>query len=169
MALNIEDVDLRALLRGVVESIVPVAAGGKLQLDVETIPALKLRGDTRRLEQVFFNLRGNAVKFTPAGGRMAIGARDLNGAVEIRVTDTGEGIDPAFFPRVFDAFRQADGDTARRHGGAGLGLSIARELIEAHKGSITAESAGVGRGASFFVRLPTSGPGMASVAGPTIH
>jgi signal transduction histidine kinase len=169
MALNIEEVDLRGLLRGVVESIVPVAAGGNLQLDVETIPALKLRGDTRRLEQVFFNLLGNAVKFTPEGGRVAIGVRDLNGAVEIRVTDTGEGIDPAFLPHVFDPFRQADGETARRHGGVGLGLSIARELIEAHKGSITAESAGIGRGASFIVRLPTAGPGMTAVAGATIH
>jgi signal transduction histidine kinase len=169
MALNIEDVDLRGLLRGVIESIVPVAAGGNLQLDIETIPSLKLRGDTRRLEQVFFNLLGNAVKFTPEGGRVALGVRDLNGAVEIRVTDTGEGIDPEFLPHVFDAFRQADGDTARRHGGAGLGLSIARELIEAHKGSITAESSGVGRGASFIVRLPTAGPGMTAVAGATIH
>jgi signal transduction histidine kinase len=169
MALNIEDVDLRVLLRGIVESIVPVAARSNLQLDVETIPALKLRGDARRLEQVFFNLLGNAVKFTPEGGRVGIGVRDLNGAVEIRVTDTGEGIDPAFLPHVFDAFRQADGDTARRHGGAGLGLSIARELIEAHKGSITVESAGVGRGASFIVQLPTAGPGMTVVAGPTIH
>jgi signal transduction histidine kinase len=169
MALNIEDVDLRGLLRGVIESIVPVAAGGNLHLDIETIPPLKLRGDTRRLEQVFFNLLGNAVKFTPEGGRVALGVRDLNGAVEIRVTDTGEGIDPEFLPHVFDAFRQADGDTARRHGGAGLGLSIARELIEAHKGSITAESSGLGRGASFIVRLPTAGPGMTAVAGATIH
>jgi signal transduction histidine kinase len=169
MALTIEEVDLRGLLRGVVESIVPVAAGGNLQIDIETVPPLKLRGDTRRLEQVFFNLLGNAVKFTPEGGRVAIGVRDLNGAVEIRVTDTGVGIDPAFLPHVFDAFRQADGDTAQRHGGVGLGLSIARELIEAHRGSITAESAGVGRGASFTVRLPTAGPGMTAVAGATIH
>jgi hypothetical protein len=169
MALNIEDVDLRGLLRGVVESIVPVAAGGNLQLDVEAIPPLKLRGDTRRLEQVFFNLLGNAVKFTPEGGRVAVRVRDLSGAVEIKVIDTGVGIDPAFLPHVFDAFRQADGDTAHRHGGVGLGLSIARELIEAHKGSITAESAGVGQGASFIVRLPTAGPGMTAVAGATIH
>ncbi len=170
MALNIEDIDLRTLLRGVVESIVPVAAGSSLQLDVEPIPPLKVRGDARRLEQVFFNLLGNAVKFTPQGGRVTIGVRDLNGAVEVRVTDTGEGIDPAFLPHVFDAFRQADGETARRHGGAGLGLSIARELIEAHKGSIMAESAGIGRGASFLVRLPTAGPGMTTaVAGSTIH
>jgi signal transduction histidine kinase len=169
MALNIEEFDLRALLRGVVESIVPVAAGGNLQLDIETIPALKLRGDARRLEQVFFNLLGNAVKFTPEGGRVSLAVCDLNGAVEIRVTDTGEGIAPEFLPHVFDAFRQADGETARRHGGVGLGLSIARELIEAHKGSITAESAGPGRGASFIVRLPTAGPGMTVVAGATIH
>jgi signal transduction histidine kinase len=155
------------LLRGVVESIVPVAAGSHLHLDVETIPPLKLRGDARRLEQVFFNLLGNAVKFTPEGGRVSVGVRDLNGAVEIRVNDTGVGIDPAFLPHVFDAFRQADGDTARRHGGAGLGLSIARELIEAHKGSIAAESAGIGRGASFVVRLPTAG--LTAAAAATIH
>jgi len=169
MALTIEEVDLRGLLRGVVESIVPVAAGRNLQLDVEAIPALKLRGDTRRLEQVFFNLLGNAVKFTPEGGRVAVAVRDLSGAVEIKVIDTGVGIDPTFLPHVFDAFRQADADAAGRHGGVGLGLSIARELIEAHKGSITAESAGVGHGAAFIVRLPTAGPAMAAAAGPTIH
>jgi signal transduction histidine kinase len=169
MALTIEEVDLRGLLRGVVESIVPVAAGRNLQLDVEAIPPLKLRGDTRRLEQVFFNLLGNAVKFTPEGGRVAVAVRDLSGAVEIKVIDTGVGIDPTFLPHVFDAFRQADADAAGRHGGVGLGLSIARELIEAHKGSITAESAGVGHGAAFIVRLPTAGPGMTAAAGPTIH
>jgi signal transduction histidine kinase len=169
MALNIEDIDLRALLRGVVESIVPVAAGGNLRIDVESVPPLKLRGDARRLEQVFFNLLGNAVKFTPEGGRIAIAVRDLSGAVEIRVSDTGEGIDPSFLPHVFDAFRQGDGESARRHGGVGLGLSIARELIEAHKGTIAAESPGVGGGAAFTVRLPTAGPSMAAPAGATVH
>ena len=171
MALNVEDIDLRTLLRGVVEGIVPVAAGGNLHLDVDAdaVPPLKLRGDARRLEQVFFNLLGNAVKFTPEGGRIRIGVRDLNGAVEVRVSDTGEGIDPSFLPHVFEAFRQGDLGSTRRHGGVGLGLSIARELIEAHKGTITAESAGVGQGAVFVVRLPTAGPGIAAVAAATIH
>jgi len=170
VALNIEDIDLRVLLRGVVESIVPVAAGSNLHIDVDAVPPLKVRGDARRLEQVFFNLLGNAVKFTPEGGHIGIGVRDLNGAVEVRVSDTGEGIDPSFLPHVFEAFRQGDHGSARRHGGVGLGLSIARELIEAHKGSITAESPGLGQGAAFVVRLPTAGPGMASaMTAATIH
>jgi len=84
----------------------------------------------------------------------------------VRVTDTGEGIDPAFLPHMFDAFRQADRATGRRHGGVGLGLSIARELAEAHKGSIAAESAGEGHGATFIVTLPMAG---SPAAAATVH
>jgi signal transduction histidine kinase len=107
---------------------------------------------------VFLNLLGNALKFTPKGGRISIAARALDGSAEIRVSDTGAGIDPEFLPHVFERFRQADHTTARRYGGVGLGLSIARELVEAHKGCITAESGGAGQGSTFVVTLPSGQP-----------
>ncbi len=154
MTFDVEEIDLRSMLRDVVESIIPVAAANGLDLDVSPIPDVRVRGDSRRLEQVFLNLLGNALKFTPKGGRIAIAARALESSVEIRVSDTGAGIDPEFLPHVFERFRQAHHTTARRYGGVGLGLSIARELVEAHKGRITAESAGAGRGSTFVVTLP---------------
>ncbi len=154
MSLALEDVDLRALLRGVVESIIPTAAASGLELDLAPMPPLRVNGDAQRLEQVFFNLLGNALKFTPQGGRISIVTRAGDGAVEVRVSDTGEGIEPSVLPHVFDRFRQADEATARTHGGLGLGLSIAKELVEAHKGQIAAESAGKGQGSTFIVVLP---------------
>lgn len=156
LALDIDDVDLRALLRGVVDSMIPAAAaaGAGLELDLSSIPAVTLRGDARRLEQVFFNLLGNAVKFTPREGRISVNAGIVDGAAEVRVSDTGAGIDADFLPYMFDRFRQGDSASARRYGGVGLGLAIAKELVDAHKGRISAESAGTGRGSTFVVTLP---------------
>jgi signal transduction histidine kinase len=156
MALEVEDVDLRSLLHVVAESIIPMAAAHSLQLDIAPVPAAYVRGDARRLEQVFLNLLGNAVKFTPEGGRVSLTTTLEADRVQIRVSDTGPGIDPAFVPHMFEAFRQADGASGRRYGGVGLGLSIAKELVEAHKGRIEAESPGVGRGATFIVTLPAA-------------
>ncbi len=115
-----------------------------------------MEGDIRRLEQVFFNLIDNALKFTPKGGRVSLDVRIVEGHVEVQVSDNGAGIDAEFLPRVFDRFRQADSTTSRAHGGLGLGLSIAQQLVEAHKGTISAESAGRGHGSTFTVRLPAS-------------
>ncbi len=157
MRLDMEEIDLRDLLKGIVESIIPSAAGNGLELDLAPVPALKVHGDPRRLEQVFFNLLGNALKFTPRGGRISVGVRVVDGLAEIYVTDTGSGIEPAFLPHVFDRFRQAD-SARRRADGVGLGLSIAKELVEAHDGRITAESAGTGRGSTFVVTLPIASP-----------
>jgi hypothetical protein len=157
MRLDMEEIDLRDLLKGIVESIIPSAAGNGLELDLAPVPALKVHGDPRRLEQVFFNLLGNALKFTPRGGRISVGVRVVDGLAEIYVTDTGSGIEPAFLPHVFDRFRQAD-SARRRADGVGLGLSIAKELVEAHEGRITAESAGTGRGSTFVVTLPIASP-----------
>jgi signal transduction histidine kinase len=154
LSLSLEDVDLRALLRGVVESIIPSAVAAGIDLDLAAMPPLHVHGDAQRLEQVFFNLLGNALKFTPSEGRIAISTRTGEGVVEVRVSDTGAGIDPAVLPHVFDRFRQADEASARLHGGLGLGLSIAKELVEAHKGRIAAESAGKGQGSTFIVVLP---------------
>jgi CheY-like chemotaxis protein len=106
---------------------------------------------------VVWNLLSNAVKFTPAGGKVRISIHQVNSEVELKVADTGQGIKSEFLPFVFDRFRQADSTTTRRHGGLGLGLAIARHLIEIHGGSIQAESPGEGQGATFTVRLPIIG------------
>jgi CheY-like chemotaxis protein/anti-sigma regulatory factor (Ser/Thr protein kinase) len=134
--------------------VLPVATANGLEIRVATLPAAVVVGDIRRLEQVFFNLIGNALKFTPAGGRVTIEASPSDGAVEIRVVDTGIGIERDFLPHVFDRFRQADTTTTRQHGGLGLGLSIAKQLVEAHKGNVAVRSDGAGQGSTFVVRLP---------------
>lgn len=164
MTLELEDVNLRDVMRRVAESMFPVATAAGLQLEMSSLPPAIVRGDARRLEQVFLNLIGNAVKFTPEKGSVGVAVTTDGDTVEIRVSDTGPGIDPEFVPHMFEAFRQADETSGRRYGGVGLGLSIAKELVEAHNGRIEAESAGVGRGATFIVTLPLS-PQTATVAG----
>jgi signal transduction histidine kinase len=154
--LELEDVDLRDLLRGVVDSLVPAASAAGLELQLAPVPPIKVIGDVRRLEQVFFNLIGNALKFTPSGGRVSINALAQGPQAHVRVTDTGVGIDPAFLPHVFDRFRQADSATTRTYGGLGLGLSIAKQLVDAHKGSISVSSQGKGYGTTFTVALPVA-------------
>ena len=158
MALEMKEVDFRALLRDVIESIIPMAAAGGIDFNLSRVPPVRLHGDARRLEQVFLNLLGNALKFTPEGGRVTVQVAAGDDDVEVRISDNGPGIDPEFLPHMFEAFRQGDAVSARRYGGAGLGLSIAKELVEAHKGQIAAESAGVGRGATFVVTLPIALP-----------
>jgi signal transduction histidine kinase len=111
-------------------------------------------GDVGRLQQIAWNLLMNAVKFTPAGGRVRVEVHRNNAYGELRVADTGAGIPREFLPYVFDKFRQADASSSRQHGGLGLGLAIARRLTEMHGGSIEAHSEGEGRGATFVVRLP---------------
>ena len=155
MSLDMQDVDLPALLSEVMETMVPAAAAASVELDVPPVPDVRLTADPRRLEQVFLNLIGNALKFTPEGGRVAVTVTAREAEVEVRIRDNGPGIDPAFLPHIFEAFRQADA-AARHYGGAGLGLSIAKELVDAHKGRIAAESAGIGHGATFVVVLPIS-------------
>ena len=146
MALEHDKIDLRDLLRNVIESMVPATAAKRIELQFSAAPDATVLGDIRRLEQVFFNLIGNAVKFTDEGGRIDVSIQCENGTVEVRVADTGIGIDPEFLPLVFDRFRQADSTTTRVHGGVGLGLSIARQLVEAHQGTITVESDGANQG-----------------------
>ena len=111
-------------------------------------------GDANRLQQVFSNLLTNAIKFTPAGGRVKVVLERLDKRMEVSVSDTGEGIPPGFLPHVFDRFRQADASTTRRHGGLGLGLSIVKQLVELHGGWVGVRSPGRGLGATFYVSLP---------------
>lgn len=114
--------------------------------------------DEDRIQQVLWNLLSNAVKFTPRGGTVRVDARRISDEVVLSVRDTGEGVDPTFLPFVFDRFRQADGSTTRMHGGLGLGLAIVRHLVELHGGTVSADSAGAGKGAIFIVRLPIQAP-----------
>jgi signal transduction histidine kinase len=111
-------------------------------------------GDPGRLQQIAWNLLSNAVKFTPEGGSVHVRVRRVNSAAEVSVSDNGIGVPAEFLPWIFEPFRQADASTTRRYGGLGLGLSIVKHLVEAHGGSIRADSAGEGRGATFTVRLP---------------
>jgi PAS domain S-box-containing protein len=115
-----------------------------------------IEGDPRRLQQVLSNVLSNAVKFTPEGGSIELDCAARPSSVEVRIRDSGEGIAPEFLPFIFDRFRQADSRTTRRHGGLGLGLAIARHLVEQHGGSICAESDGPGLGTMVTIRLPAA-------------
>jgi signal transduction histidine kinase/ActR/RegA family two-component response regulator len=152
--LDKQEIDLSELIGGVVESFIPVAAEAKVELHLPAVPHALVRGDARRLEQVFFNLLANALKFTGKEGRIDVDASIVADMIEVRVRDTGIGIEPAFLPYVFEPFRQADSGTTRNYGGLGLGLSIAKQLVEAHKGSMSVKSEGIGHGSTFGVRLP---------------
>jgi CheY-like chemotaxis protein len=164
-ALQLEEVDVRELIRGVVESMIPTAVARAVDLELSPVPPITIRGDIRRIEQVCFNLIDNALKFTPDGGRVAIDVWIAGGQVEIQVTDTGAGIEPEFLPYVFDRFRQADSTTSRTHGGLGLGLSIAKQLVEAHGGRISARSEGRGTGSTLTVQLPLAACAAADAGG----
>jgi two-component system OmpR family sensor kinase len=159
-----EPVDMGQLLRGCVEKQTPQAAKGgvELRLDLEVLP--RLTGDNDRLAQVFTNLVDNALKHTPQGGRVTVAAREVMGQparkgekaisrIEVSVADTGSGIPPEDLSRVFERFYQVDKSRQRKSKGAGLGLAIAKEIIQAHGGQIKAESV-VGVGTKFTVALP---------------
>jgi signal transduction histidine kinase len=152
--LELELIDASSLIRGVVESLMPLATGKQITLRCGNVPECSLQADVRRLEQVFVNLLGNALKFTPAGGRVEVEATLVDHMLEVRVNDNGIGINPDFLPHAFDRFRQGDSSTTRNHGGLGLGLSIARQLVESHRGTIAAASDGPGCGTTFTVTLP---------------
>jgi signal transduction histidine kinase/CheY-like chemotaxis protein len=155
-SLDLQVFDLAESIRAAVEAIMPLAEGKELELRLENLPTVSVVADRRRLEQVFLNLMSNAVKFTPAGGRITIDGAIADGSVDVRVADTGAGIDPAFLPHVFERFRQGDSSAARRVGGLGLGLFIAQHLVGAQGGAIRVHSDGLGRGSIFTVRLPTA-------------
>jgi CheY-like chemotaxis protein len=156
--LELHPVELEPVLEAAINVVRPTAEakGIQIEVDFEPIPAA-VPGDTNRLQQVFWNLLSNAVKFTPTNGKVRVQLRHVNSEVEVVVSDTGPGISAEFLPFVFDRFRQADSTSTRQHGGLGLGLAIARHLVEIHGGAISAKSAGNGAGATFTVRLPTVG------------
>ena len=151
-----QHVDLGENIRGAVESMMPLAASKGVNLQLHAAPGVHVIADPRRLEQVFLNLLSNAVKFTPRDGHIAVQVTPSEQSADVRVVDTGTGIDPAFLPHVFERFRQADSAPTRTAGGLGLGLFISRQLVEAQGGTIRAESEGSGRGATFTVTLPAA-------------
>jgi signal transduction histidine kinase/CheY-like chemotaxis protein len=147
--------ELAPVLEAAAEAVRPTAEARGVALQVELDPAVgPVSGDATRLQQVAWNLLSNAVKFTPRGGRVQLRLARRDGQVEIAVRDDGQGIRPDFLPYVFERFRQGDSTPTRAHGGLGLGLTIVRELVELHGGTVTAGSAGEGQGATFTVRLP---------------
>ncbi len=157
LRLDVKVVDLQDVIGAAIDSARPAAAAKSVALRILFDPRAKMiGGDPDRLQQVVWNLISNAIKFTDAGGEVQITLEQYDGAVEIRVADTGKGIAPEFLPFVFERFRQADGTTTRAHGGLGLGLAIVRQLVEMHGGTVSVTSRGIGFGATFTVRLPLS-------------
>ncbi|WP_428938559.1 ATP-binding response regulator [Fontivita pretiosa] len=167
MRLSTRPITLKPVLLAAADAVRPSVDAKQIALafDLDTIERedAAVIGDPDRLQQVFWNLLSNAAKFTPVGGKITVrGQRDpQTNTVWISVSDSGEGIDPAFLPYVFERFRQADSTSARRHGGLGIGLAIVRHIVELHGGQVQADSAGHGCGATFTIRLP-----LASVASP---
>ena len=150
-----QPVDLVAVIQGAIDEVQPAAQARSVDLTFACrIVPDPVGGDTMRLQQVVANLLSNAIKFTPPGGQAAVTLTSAGSHAEIQVSDTGQGIDAAFLPRIFERFSQADTSTTRRHGGLGLGLAIVRALVERHGGTVQAESPGRGQGATFTVRLP---------------
>jgi PAS domain S-box-containing protein len=150
-------VELSGVVREAAETVRPQADARSVSVEVQTgglVPAV-VSGDRTRLVQVFWNLLHNAVKFSREGGRVRVRVGALDGTARVEVEDEGEGIPSEFLPHVFERFRQADMATTRAHGGLGLGLALVKSFVEAHDGTVAAESAGPGRGSRFTVALPS--------------
>lgn len=165
ITLEFERVSLTTAVETAIQSIRPTADTKGVQLSVTFEPDLpELCADARRLQQILWNVIHNAVKFTPKGGRVQVVATRTHDAAEILVRDSGQGITPEFLPHVFERFRQGDPSTTRGAWGLGIGLSIAKHLVELHGGSIVAASTGPGQGSTFLVQLP-AGAGAADTNG----
>jgi signal transduction histidine kinase/CheY-like chemotaxis protein len=150
-----EIVELVGVIDSAIESVRPAATARRIEIDARLgDPPKVVLGDADRLRQAVWNLLSNAVKFSQAGGQIDVEVMASPTAYSVIVRDHGVGIEAAFLPYVFDRFRQADGSMTRQHGGLGLGLAIAHEIIEMHGGTLGAESDGPGTGATFVVSLP---------------
>jgi signal transduction histidine kinase/ActR/RegA family two-component response regulator len=153
--LDVQPVELPVVVHNAVATVQPAADSKSLRLQTMIDPSVgPVSGDPGRLQQVVWNLLSNAVKFTPREGRVQIRVERVNSHIEIVVSDTGIGIRPDFLPYVFERFRQADSSLTRKTGGLGLGLSIVKNIVEMHGGTVHVESQGEGEGSTFRVRLP---------------
>ncbi|HUB25922.1 MAG TPA: response regulator [Tepidisphaeraceae bacterium] len=153
MRLNMRSVSVAPVVQAAVDTIRPAAEAKGIALSAE-LQEIHTSADPDRLQQVVWNLLSNSLKFTPAGGWIRVSLERLNSQVQIQVADSGQGIEPEFLNHVFDRFRQADSTTTRVQGGLGIGLTLVRHIIELHGGAAQAQSAGVGRGATFTVTIP---------------
>ena len=155
--LDVQALEPASVIEAAIDTVRPAASAKGIRIEVMLdSTAGPVLGDPNRLQQVLWNLLSNSIKFTPRGGKVQILLERVNSHIEISVSDTGSGIPFEFLPHVFDRFRQADGSTTRRHGGLGLGLSIAKHLVELHGGTIRAESPGTDRGSTFSLHLPVA-------------
>ncbi|HEX7087945.1 MAG TPA: PAS domain S-box protein [Vicinamibacterales bacterium] len=156
LRLELQLVDLRAIALDAIETVFQDAVAKGIRVHRDLAEVGPVAGDPARLQQVVWNLLANAIKFTPPGGRVDVGLRQAGGNVELTVSDTGVGIRREALPHVFDRFHQIDRSITRRFGGLGLGLSIVKNLTEAHGGTVQAASEGEGKGATFTVLLPAA-------------
>jgi signal transduction histidine kinase len=157
LSLEIGELDVEATLRAAVDSVKPAAVRHGLQLECHFDPRLgTIKGDPARLQQVVLNVLSNSIKFTPSGGTVVIDATRERDRVVIRVSDTGIGISRSFLPHVFERFRQQDTSPTRAHSGIGVGLAIARHIVDMHAGTIEVSSEGEGRGTTCTIVLPGS-------------
>lgn len=155
LRLEVRPVDLASMIEAVVDSVRPAADARSISLQtVLDSNVSSVSGDPDRLQQIIWNLLTNAIKFTPKDGVIKVRLERIASHVEITVNDTGQGMAPEFLPHVFDRFRQSDSSSTRSHSGLGLGLSIVRQLVELHGGTVIAKSPGDGEGATFKVTLP---------------
>ncbi|MGN6506574.1 MAG: PAS domain S-box protein [Tepidisphaeraceae bacterium] len=158
ISLDAQRIDLGQVVRAAMDTVRPTAAAKGVELFCETPEDTRypVLGDFNRLQQVFWNLLTNAVKFTPRGGRVQVRIEQRHSQWQVDVIDSGEGIEESFLPFVFDRFRQADSTTTRKHGGLGLGLAIVKQLTELHGGKVRVRSRGLNQGTTFIVSLPVS-------------
>jgi signal transduction histidine kinase/CheY-like chemotaxis protein len=156
LRLDTTDVVLDDVISAAMDAVKPAATARNISIAVETPKRIVFRADAQRLQQVVWNLLSNAIKFTPMDGHVKLATQSKDDQVEVVVSDDGEGIEAPFLAHVFEPFRQQDASTTRRHGGLGLGLAIVKQIVDAHGGTITAESPGPGLGATFTVRFPVA-------------
>jgi PAS domain S-box-containing protein len=168
--LTVQPVDLAAIVKAAIETVHFAAIAKSITLEFHEVrgspvvsrwglsdtpsSSISIMGDETRLQQIFWNILSNAIKFTADNGRVDVWLEQVQNYNQIRITDTGIGIAPEFLPHVFDPFRQADGSSTRRYGGLGLGGAIVKHLVELHGGTVEVESLGQGQGATFRVKLP---------------
>ncbi|MDQ3799703.1 MAG: PAS domain S-box protein [Acidobacteriota bacterium] len=155
LSLNTTLTELETVIKTALESLYPAAESKNIEIaSLFDFPARFIWGDPDRLQQIMWNLLSNAIKFTPKGGRIEVSLRQFDSHIQIRVSDTGQGISQEFLPFVFDRFSQADGTSTRKYGGLGLGLAIVRHLVEMHGGTVEVDSPGLDQGTTFIVTLP---------------
>ena len=152
--LELAATDVSADIREALEAVRQTAAERGVGLSFSTVDVRDIAVDGKRIRQAVWNVVSNGIRFTPPGGSVSVAVARQGSRITIRVSDTGEGIDPAFLPHVFEPFRQADSSSTRRHGGLGLGLALVKHLVLAHGGTVAAESEGINRGATFTIELP---------------